>query len=154
MNKASDMRGKAAVVTGAASGLGRGVAIALASAGADVCAVDIAADKLAETADAVRALGVRCLVQPADMSVADNCAAVVAAAVAEFGRLELHQRREVGNFGDAALQRGRLYDGGGRLGWAADVLVAAGIGGGGRELGIEGVCHFGSPWWWCGLTTL
>ena len=44
MNKASDMRGKAAVVTGAASGLGRGVAIALASAGADVCAVDIAAD--------------------------------------------------------------------------------------------------------------
>jgi NAD(P)-dependent dehydrogenase (short-subunit alcohol dehydrogenase family) len=37
MPKASDMKGKAAFVTGAASGLGRATAFALGRAGADVC---------------------------------------------------------------------------------------------------------------------
>ena len=36
-----DMRGRAALVTGAASGLGRATALKLAAAGADVCIVDM-----------------------------------------------------------------------------------------------------------------
>jgi NAD(P)-dependent dehydrogenase (short-subunit alcohol dehydrogenase family) len=88
MNQASDMSGKAALVTGAASGLGRGSAVALARAGASVCVVDLNKDGLEETAVAVRAAGVECLVRPADLSKKENCDAVVAEAVAAFGRLD------------------------------------------------------------------
>ena len=42
----SDMTGRAALVTGAAAGLGRATALRLARAGADVCSVDINVDRL------------------------------------------------------------------------------------------------------------
>lgn len=86
--KPSDMKGKAALVTGAASGLGKGVALALARAGADVCIVDLNAAGLEETASAVRALGVKAHVHAADLSKADSCPAAIAAAVEAFGRLD------------------------------------------------------------------
>jgi NAD(P)-dependent dehydrogenase (short-subunit alcohol dehydrogenase family) len=88
MHKASDMHGKAALVTGAASGLGRATAIALARAGANVCIVDVNPKGLEETAREVTALGVQCQVRPTDLSVAENCQAVIAAAVASLGRLD------------------------------------------------------------------
>jgi NAD(P)-dependent dehydrogenase (short-subunit alcohol dehydrogenase family) len=88
MPKASDMKGKAALVTGAASGLGRATAFALGRAGADVCAVDVNAAGLEETAAQLRALGVRTLVHATDLSVRDNCVGAVAAAVGQFGRLD------------------------------------------------------------------
>ncbi len=88
MNKPGDMNGKVALVTGAASGLGRGTAIALAKAGASLCIADINADGLAETAGILAAEGAECLVQSTDLCQAENCAAVVAAAVEKFGRLD------------------------------------------------------------------
>jgi len=48
-----DLTGKIALVTGAASGIGRAIATAYANAGARVVVADIAADKAAETADAM-----------------------------------------------------------------------------------------------------
>jgi len=83
-----DMKGKAALVTGAASGLGRASAIKLAGAGADVCLVDVNAAGLAETAGLLEAGGVTALVHATDLSEPDNCRAAVAAAVARFGRLD------------------------------------------------------------------
>jgi NAD(P)-dependent dehydrogenase (short-subunit alcohol dehydrogenase family) len=88
MVQATDMAGKAALVTGAASGLGRGTALALAKAGASVCIVDVNPKGLEETGAEIRALGGKVLVHPADLSVAENCAPAVAAAVAAFGRLD------------------------------------------------------------------
>lgn len=88
MNQASDMSGKAALVTGAASGLGRGTAVALAKAGARVCVVDLNEAGLEETAVAVRAEGVECLVCPADLSKKENCNAVVTKSATAFGRLD------------------------------------------------------------------
>lgn len=85
---ATDMKGKVALVTGAASGLGRATAIRLAQAGADLCIVDLNAAGLEETAVEVRKHGVRVLVQATDLSVRDNCPAVVAATTTEFGRLD------------------------------------------------------------------
>jgi NAD(P)-dependent dehydrogenase (short-subunit alcohol dehydrogenase family) len=82
------MRGKAALVTGAASGLGRATAFALGRAGADICAVDVNPAGLAETGTQIRALGARVLVHATDLSIRDNCVGAVAAAVAEFGRLD------------------------------------------------------------------
>lgn len=86
--QASDMKGKVALVTGAASGLGRATAFALGRAGADVCVVDVNAAGLEETSAQLRELGVRVLQHPADLSVRDNCVATVAAAVSELGRLD------------------------------------------------------------------
>jgi NAD(P)-dependent dehydrogenase (short-subunit alcohol dehydrogenase family) len=85
MARASDMTGKAALVTGAASGLGRAVAVALAAAGADVFLVDLNAEGLAETA---ALLATRTHIHATDLSHSDNCTAAVDAAITAFGRLD------------------------------------------------------------------
>jgi NAD(P)-dependent dehydrogenase (short-subunit alcohol dehydrogenase family) len=88
MPTASNMQGKAALVTGAASGLGRATAFALGRAGADVSVVDVNAAALEETAAQLRGLGAKVLVQATDLSLRENCLAAVQAAVAAFGRLD------------------------------------------------------------------
>ena len=88
MPAASSMKGKAALITGAASGLGRATAMKLAHAGADLCLVDMNAAGLEDAAREARALGVRALVHATDLSAPENCTAAVAAAVAHFGRLD------------------------------------------------------------------
>jgi NAD(P)-dependent dehydrogenase (short-subunit alcohol dehydrogenase family) len=88
MAQASDMTGKVALVTGAGGGLGQAVAIALARAGADVCIVDIKEDGLRETAAQIGGLGHKTLMHAADLSVAENCPAAVAATIEAFGRLD------------------------------------------------------------------
>jgi len=84
----SDMTGRAALVTGAAAGLGRASAIRLAELGADVAIVDIAEAGLEETAAAIRAHGRKTLVLPLDLAERSNCRAVVERSVGEFGRLD------------------------------------------------------------------
>ncbi|CAN7368042.1 SDR family NAD(P)-dependent oxidoreductase [Phenylobacterium sp. LjRoot219] len=88
MPQPSDMKGRAALVTGAAGGLGAATALRLAQAGADVCLVDIDAARLEETAAAARAHGVKALVRATDLSERENCTAAVTAAVEAFGRLD------------------------------------------------------------------
>lgn len=84
----SEMRGKAAIVTGAAGGLGRATAIRMAGLGADLCLVDIDAGGLDATADAARALGSTVVVQAADLGEPDRCREVVDAAHRAFGRVD------------------------------------------------------------------
>ena len=88
MLDAIDMKGKAAIVTGAAAGLGRATALKLAAAGADVCLVDIDAEGLAAAAKAVEALGVKALAKPTDLSDTASCHPLVEATVQAFGRLD------------------------------------------------------------------
>lgn len=84
----SDMTGRVALVTGAAAGLGRATAIRLAEVGADVAVLDVAEAGLAETAEAIRALGRRALELPLSLAERANCALAVERTVAEFGRLD------------------------------------------------------------------
>jgi NAD(P)-dependent dehydrogenase (short-subunit alcohol dehydrogenase family) len=86
--RASDMKGKIALVTGSASGLGRATALMLGKAGANVFLVDINRPGLEETAGLLRELGATSHIHGTDLSVAANCHAAVAAAVETFGRLD------------------------------------------------------------------
>lgn len=83
-----DMKGKAALVTGAAAGLGRATALALGRAGADVAVVDVNEQGLEQTAGELRTLGVRAHVIATDLAQRDNCVAAVAKAVESFQRLD------------------------------------------------------------------
>jgi len=85
---AADLSGCTALITGAASGIGRASAIAFATSGASVALVDIDADGLAGTAAAVRALGVRAEVLLADVTSMPEVTSAVGQAVESFGRLD------------------------------------------------------------------
>lgn len=88
MTLIADMTGKAALVTGAAAGLGRATALTLARAGADVTIVDVNAAGLEESAAQIRGLGRKVHVHATDLSVQANCAAAVRSATDAFGRLD------------------------------------------------------------------
>lgn len=88
MLQIGDMTGKAGIVTGAASGLGRATALALADAHLDLLIVDVNEAGLAETAEAVRARGARIESVTADISSAETCRSVVEQTVAAYGRLD------------------------------------------------------------------
>ena len=62
------IRGKKAMVTGAASGIGRAIALELAKEGADLFLVDIKADALADVAHEARGLGVKVMTAVADLA--------------------------------------------------------------------------------------
>lgn len=81
--------GRVAIVTGASSGLGVGFAQALAQAGADVVLGARRMERLADTAALVRAEGRRALPVRTDVTDPSECTALVAAAVAELGRVDI-----------------------------------------------------------------
>jgi NAD(P)-dependent dehydrogenase (short-subunit alcohol dehydrogenase family) len=85
---AADLSGRAALVTGAASGIGRASALAFASVGASVALLDIDAEGLAGTAAAVRAAGTRAEVLVADVRDLQAVTGAVGRAVQAFGRLD------------------------------------------------------------------
>jgi 7-alpha-hydroxysteroid dehydrogenase len=81
--------GKVAVITGAGRGIGAATALALAEAGADVALTSRTESQLDAVADQVRALGRRALVFPADVTQNDQIDAFAAAAIAEFGGIDI-----------------------------------------------------------------
>jgi len=81
--------GKVALVTGAASGIGRATALAFAREGARVVVVDVNAAAAQETADSIAASGAKSIACVADVSDPAACEAMVAQTVAVFGRLDI-----------------------------------------------------------------
>jgi NAD(P)-dependent dehydrogenase (short-subunit alcohol dehydrogenase family) len=81
--------GKLAIITGAGRGLGRAMATRLAGAGADIVAAARTVEQLEETAAEVRKLGRKCMIVKTDVSRSEEVGAMVAAAVNEFGRLDV-----------------------------------------------------------------
>ena len=79
--------GKAAIVTGAGSGIGRAAALKLAGLGCRVVAADIKGAE--ETALAIRAAGGEAVAAASDVRRAGDVAALVDTALAAFGRLDL-----------------------------------------------------------------
>lgn len=87
--KIFDLRGKVAVVTGANGGIGLGMALGLAQAGADIVIASRNAEKNAAAEAQLRAEGVRAIAVPTDIRRADACRALIDKAVGEFGRVDI-----------------------------------------------------------------
>jgi NAD(P)-dependent dehydrogenase (short-subunit alcohol dehydrogenase family) len=84
------LAGKAAVITGGDSGIGRAVAIAYAREGADVLISYLEEDDDAqETARLVEDAGRKAVLVRGDISDAQHCRDIVATAVEEFGRVDI-----------------------------------------------------------------
>src|SRR5918997_2433605 len=78
------LEGERAVVTGCAHGIGRGIALALAAAGADVAGIDLGPEG-SETEAAIRELGRRSLVVRGDTGRREDVERVAQAAADEWG---------------------------------------------------------------------
>ncbi|MCZ4520431.1 SDR family oxidoreductase [Rhodococcus ruber] len=81
--------GRVVIVTGASSGLGVAFAKAAAEAGADVVLAARRVDKLAQTAKLIDSVGGRSISVATDVVDPDQCTAMVDAAVAEFGKVDV-----------------------------------------------------------------
>lgn len=84
------LTGKAAVITGGDSGIGRAVAIAYAREGADVLISYLDEHEDAkQVADLVEREGRRCVLVGGDLSQPAHCRSVIERAVSEFGRIDI-----------------------------------------------------------------
>ena len=83
------MKDRLAIVTGAGSGIGYATALALASRGARIAAIDINADSASATADAIRKAGGVAASYHADVSRSAEVHAALTAAVRDSGPIEI-----------------------------------------------------------------
>ena len=93
MSEAGDenraLEGRAALVTGDSSGLGRATAIALAQAGADVALVARSAEELESAQEEISKTGRRALTLPTDLATEDGAAWAVEQTVEAWGRIDV-----------------------------------------------------------------
>src|SRR5438034_10486803 len=82
------LAGKVAVITGAATGIGRATALLFARAGARVVLADVRQAELDSTSEEIRKVGEATAVV-ADLVKPEDCEAVVAAAIEAYGRLDV-----------------------------------------------------------------
>jgi 2-keto-3-deoxy-L-fuconate dehydrogenase len=83
------LAGRAALVTGAASGIGLATASILAQAGAEIAMVDVRGDVLGAAADVLRQSGAQVQAVQADLVVPEECNRLVAEAIALYRRLDI-----------------------------------------------------------------
>jgi NAD(P)-dependent dehydrogenase (short-subunit alcohol dehydrogenase family) len=85
------LKGRAAIVTGADSGIGRAVAIAFAKEGADVLLSYLPEEEpdAAEVVGVIEEAGRKAIKLPGDIRKPEYCQELVAAALKEFGRLDV-----------------------------------------------------------------
>ena len=85
----TNLEEKVALITGAASGIGRQSALLFAREGARVLCVDIQMEGAEETARQIEDAGGKAAAWRADVSLASDCEQMVAAAERQFGRLNV-----------------------------------------------------------------
>src|SRR6187401_2985825 len=83
-----DLPGKVALVSGAAQGMGRAMALALAEAGADLMLVDLNASGGEKTAEDIRSLGRRAVFANCNVSEPESVREMFAQLDRDFGRID------------------------------------------------------------------
>ncbi|NIA06129.1 MAG: 3-oxoacyl-[acyl-carrier-protein] reductase [Actinobacteria bacterium] len=83
------MKGRVAIVTGAARGIGREISLKLAEQGADIVAVDLLEDDLKETVVLVTKLGVKAVAKTANVTDAESMKQMVEQVLEEFGKIDI-----------------------------------------------------------------
>src|SRR5687768_258518 len=83
------LRGRYALVTGAASGIGRAIALELAAAGAHLYLVDVDVQPLEQAAETVRRCGVQAITRVCDVGDPRQVAACVEHLQEQWGRLHV-----------------------------------------------------------------
>ena len=83
------LNGKVAVVTGAAQGIGREVALGFARYGADIAAVDLNEERLQTLKSEIEAMQRRCLIHKIDLGQTAQIAQMVEKTVGEMGRIDI-----------------------------------------------------------------
>ncbi|MFQ5856143.1 MAG: SDR family NAD(P)-dependent oxidoreductase [Anaerolineae bacterium] len=78
-----------AIVTGASMGIGRGIALALAHAGADVVVTSRAEERAEPVAAEIRQMGRQALALPLEITALDSIDATVDATLERFGRIDI-----------------------------------------------------------------
>ncbi len=84
-----DFSGKVALVTGAGRGIGKGIALRLASHGVDIVVNDLKAETAAQTVKEVEAMGRKAIAIPADISKTAEIDRVFEVLMEKFGRLDI-----------------------------------------------------------------
>jgi len=83
------LTGKAAIITGATSGIGKATALLFADEGADLIVTGRRVELGKALEAEIRHRGVRCVFMQADHSQADNCSRVVERTLTEYGRVDI-----------------------------------------------------------------
>ena len=83
------LQGKKALVTGAARGIGKGIAVQFAKNGADVVICDINADNLEQTRQEILALGVQCIAVTGNVADSEAVQTMVNTCVDSLGRIDI-----------------------------------------------------------------
>lgn len=86
---ATDLTGKVSIVTGAAMGLGRTVALRMAQDGSDVVLVDLDVNLMQEVAEEIHAMGRKTLIHAVDISQWAQVKAMADNAIAVFKRIDI-----------------------------------------------------------------
>lgn len=84
-----DLTGRIALVSGAAQGMGRAMALAFAEAGADLLITDMNQTGVEATAEQITRLGRRAIAHPCDITSIDQIRAMFALLDREFGRIDI-----------------------------------------------------------------
>nr|WP_274427964.1 2-dehydro-3-deoxy-D-gluconate 5-dehydrogenase KduD [Acetonema longum] len=82
------LAGRVAIVTGASRGLGEGMALGLAEAGADLVVV-ASSDRIHGTAEKVRKLGRRCAVVQADLGSIKPISEIIRTSLDQYGKIDI-----------------------------------------------------------------
>ena len=78
-----------AIVTGAARGIGKGIALALAREGANVVVADIHAEQAAQAAEEIRKLGLNAIATQVDITQYNQVDRLVQSTVSRFGKIDI-----------------------------------------------------------------
>ena len=84
-----DLKDKTAIVTGAAQGIGKVIALGLAKCGADIAVSDINEDSLSSAVKEIEALGRKAIAVKMDVSSLKDCEEMVKKTIDAFGKVDI-----------------------------------------------------------------